>query len=94
MSKQVDDAFLADVIERAGNHYPHDIIRATLAVAAERGMVVGEVAPRMWAVKGIDVAMHTASTSRRKSESVCVDGENESLHTDGLTESDLIGGDN
>lgn len=64
MSKQADDAFLADVIERAGNHYPHDIIRATLAVAAERGLVVGEGAPRMWAVKGRDGAVGDAFSER------------------------------
>lgn len=39
------------------------------------GMVVPDGAPRMWAVKDIDGAMHTVSASRRKSECACADGE-------------------
>lgn len=47
----VDDAFIRAVLEKAGTHYPIDIMRATLSVAAERGMVVPEDAPRAWARK-------------------------------------------
>ena len=74
MSKQADDAFLADVIERAGNHYPHDIIRATLAVAAERGMVVGEGVRKMWAVK-TKVGLFHPNGIRRSAELNCEEGE-------------------
>lgn len=41
---KIDDAFLRAVLEKAGTHYPYDIIRATLAVAEERGMLAKEEA--------------------------------------------------
>lgn len=72
---QVDDAFVAAVLEKSGTHYPIDIIRATLAVAAERGLVVPPDAVKMWAVTDTDGRMHTVSTSRRKSEGACAAGE-------------------
>ena len=49
---KVDDSFISAVLEKAGTHYPLDIIAATLSVAAERGLVVPEDAPRAWAVAG------------------------------------------
>jgi hypothetical protein len=48
---KVDDAFIRAVLEKAGTHYPIDIMRATLAVAAERGLVVPDGAPRALARK-------------------------------------------
>lgn len=73
---QVDDAFVLAVMARVGDaRYPIDIIAATLAVAAERGMVVPDGAPKMWAVTDTDGRMHAVSTSRRKSEGACAAGE-------------------
>lgn len=72
---KIDDAFLRAVLEKAGTHYPLDIMRATLAVAAERGLVVPPDAVKMWAVTDTDGRMHTVSTSRRKSEGACAAGE-------------------
>lgn len=50
---QVDDAFVREfeshIVPEGGRSYIGDIIAATLAVAAERGLVVPEGAPRMWA---------------------------------------------
>jgi len=47
---QVDDAFVRDVMAKVDEaRYPIDIIGATLSVAAERGLVVPDVAMRMWA---------------------------------------------
>lgn len=52
---RVDDAFVTAVRKEAGYHDDdRGIIEATLAVAAERGMVVPEGAPRMWAIKSSD----------------------------------------
>jgi len=48
---KVNDSFISAVLEKAGTHYPLDIIAATLAVAAERGLVVPEDAPKAWARK-------------------------------------------
>lgn len=42
---KVDQEFVDAVMATTEGRYPHEIIEATLAVAAERGMVVGE-----WAV--------------------------------------------
>ena len=76
---QVDDAFVAAVLEKSGTHYPIDIIRATLAVAAERGLVVPEGAPRMWGVKTCNklnplkvFRTHTAATSAAFGEGTVV----------------------
>ena len=71
---KIDDAFLRAVLEKAGTHYPYDIIRATLAVAAERGLVVPDGAPRMWAVKLGD-EFHTVRYHREQSIGGCITGE-------------------
>ena len=56
---QVDDAFVDAVRKEAGYHDDdRDIIAATLAVAAERGLVVPEGAPRMWGVRTLDGRLH------------------------------------
>ncbi len=51
----VDDAFIRDVesriVPKDGRSYAGDIIAATLAVAAERGLVVPDDAPKAWARK-------------------------------------------
>lgn len=49
---KVDQEFVDAVMATTEGRYPHEIIEATLAVAAERGMVVPEGAPKMWASKG------------------------------------------
>lgn len=71
---KIDDAFLRAVLEKAGTHYPLDIMRATLAVAAERGLVVPDGAPRMWAVKLGD-EFHTVRYHREQSIGGCITGE-------------------
>ena len=76
---KVDDSFISAVLEKAGTHYPLDIMRATLAVAAERGLVVPEGAPRMWGVKTCNklnplkvFRTHTAATSAAFGEGTVV----------------------
>lgn len=71
---KIDDAFISAVLEKAGTHYPLDIMRATLAVAAERGLVVPDGAPRMWAVKLGD-EFHTVRYYRKQSIVGCITGE-------------------
>ncbi len=71
---KIDDAFISAVLEKAGTHYPLDIMRATLAVAAERGLVVPDGAPRMWAVKLGD-EFHTVRYHREQSIGGCITGE-------------------
>lgn len=58
---QVDDAFVREfeshIVPEGGRSYIGDIIAATLAVAAERGLVVPEGAAgavRTWAIKSPD----------------------------------------
>jgi len=48
---KVDDAFVQAVAMACKNERLSEVIRATLAVAAERGLVVPEDAPRAWARK-------------------------------------------
>jgi hypothetical protein len=60
----VDDAFIRDVesriVQKDGRSYAGDIIAATLAVAAERGLVVPDDAPKMWVVRdcGCPIDIH------------------------------------
>ena len=51
---RVDQGFVDSVMATTEGRYPHEIIEATLAVAAERGLVVPEDAVKMWAVKNAD----------------------------------------
>ena len=71
---QVDDAFIAEVESRCQGDSNRDIIAATLAVAAERGMVVGEGAPRMWAVKTTR-GLRTVRHDRDQAFGYCDDGD-------------------
>lgn len=77
---QVDDAFYQAVMWRLPM-FPStlDVIRATLAEAAERGLVVPEGAPRMWGVKTCNklnplkvFRTHTAATSAAFGEGTVV----------------------
>ena len=78
---KVDDAFVAAVMQRSRDNQPHrdagdeevfrGAIEIVLSVAAERGLVVPEDAPRAWAVAGPNgepstvrlFATHTAASN-------------------------------
>lgn len=75
---QVDDAFVAAVVASVKHgrwdlSY-EDIIEATLAVAAERGMVVPEGARKMWAVKTTR-GLRTVGHDRDQVFGYCDDGD-------------------
>ena len=72
---QVDDAFVEAVRKEAGYHDDdRGIIEATLAVAAERGMVVPEGARKMWAVKTTR-GLRTVRHDRDQVFGYCDDGD-------------------
>lgn len=78
MSVQVDDAFVRDVQSKlkayANREEVASYIAATLAVAAERGMVVPDDARRMWAVKTNAGLFHPCGI-KRAAELNCQAGE-------------------
>lgn len=63
---RVDQGFVDSVMATTEGRYPHEIIEATLAVAAERGLVVGEGAVRMWAVKSAGGRLTTSPLFKDK----------------------------
>lgn len=72
---RVDDAFIRDVMARVDEaRYPIDIIEATLAVAADRGLVVPEGARKMWAVKTTR-GLRTVRHDRDQVFGYCDDGD-------------------
>lgn len=71
---QVDDAFVRDVNARLPEFPDREqVIAATLAVAAERGMVLPEDAVRMWAVKTTR-GLRTVRHDRDQAFGYCDDG--------------------